>query len=196
MRLYPFVGPISNIITLKLFLDLGIWSSETNVYLLSVLLDVSVKNAQKPCGILGCAREKNWQHWIDHQFGSAWISKGSVPKKSPWGCTVRLRTIQGGRREGSVSQLTHFLSEQIFSVPIPICFSDALGQDEDVNTYINGSTWSIGDCIDCYCHNGVISCSRTLSVITSNDESTDNCSQPDCDVAAFLKANRGICKGK
>ena len=77
-----------------------------------------------------------------------------------------------------------------------ICFSDALGQDEDVNTYINGSTWSIGDCIDCYCHNGVISCSRTLSVITSNEESTDNCSQPDCDVAAFLKANRGICKGK
>ena len=45
MRLYPFVGPISNIITLKLFLDLGIWSSETNVHLLSVLLEVSVKNA-------------------------------------------------------------------------------------------------------------------------------------------------------
>ena len=38
MRLYPFVGPISNVITLKLFLDLGIWSSETNVHLLSVLL--------------------------------------------------------------------------------------------------------------------------------------------------------------
>ena len=45
MRLYPFVGPISNVITLKLFLDLGIWSSETNVHLLNVLLDVSVKNA-------------------------------------------------------------------------------------------------------------------------------------------------------
>ena len=45
MRLYPFVGPISNVITLKLFLDLGIWSSEINVHLLSVLLDVSVKNA-------------------------------------------------------------------------------------------------------------------------------------------------------
>ena len=45
MRLYPLVGPISNVITLKLFLDLGIWSSETNVNLLSVLLDVSVKNA-------------------------------------------------------------------------------------------------------------------------------------------------------
>ena len=45
MRLYPFVGPISNVITLKLYLDLGIWSSETNVHLLSVLLDVSVKNA-------------------------------------------------------------------------------------------------------------------------------------------------------
>ena len=45
MRLYAFVSPISNVITLKLFLDLDIWSSETNVHLLSVLLDVSVKNA-------------------------------------------------------------------------------------------------------------------------------------------------------
>ena len=45
MRLYPSVGPISNVITLKLFLDLGIWSSETNVHSLSVLLDVSMKNA-------------------------------------------------------------------------------------------------------------------------------------------------------
>ena len=58
-------GPISNVITLKLFLDLGIWSSENNVHLLSVLLDVSVKNAYKPCRIMGCAREKNWQHWIN-----------------------------------------------------------------------------------------------------------------------------------
>ena len=45
MRLYPSVGPISNVITLKLFLDLAIWSSETNVHSLSVLLDVSMKNA-------------------------------------------------------------------------------------------------------------------------------------------------------
>ena len=45
MRLYAFVSPISNVITLKLFLDLDIWSSETNVNLLSVLLDVSMKNA-------------------------------------------------------------------------------------------------------------------------------------------------------
>ncbi|XP_066029938.1 uncharacterized protein [Pocillopora verrucosa] len=74
------------------------------------------------------------------------------------------------------------------------CKTDALCQDEDANTYINGSTWSIGDCIDCYCHNGVISCSKTLSVITSNEENTERCSQPDCNVAAFLKANRGICK--
>ncbi|XP_066029944.1 uncharacterized protein [Pocillopora verrucosa] len=74
------------------------------------------------------------------------------------------------------------------------CKTDDLCQDEDANTYINGSTWSIGDCIDCYCHNGVISCSKTLSVIISNDENTERCSQPDCNVAAFLKANRGICK--
>ena len=36
MRLYPFIGPISNVITFKLYwyLDLGIWSSETNVHYL------------------------------------------------------------------------------------------------------------------------------------------------------------------
>ena len=45
MRLYPFVSLISNVITLKLFLELSIWSSETNVHSLSVLLDVSMKNA-------------------------------------------------------------------------------------------------------------------------------------------------------
>ena len=45
MRLYPFVSPISNVITLKLFFELSIWSSETNVHSLSVLLDVSMKNA-------------------------------------------------------------------------------------------------------------------------------------------------------
>ena len=100
--------------------------------------------------------------------------------------------------EGSFSKFIYFLSKQIFYSPylLTICFSDALCQDEDANTYINGSTWSIGDCIDCYCHNGVISCSKTLSVITSNEENTERCSQPDCNVAAFLKANRGICKGK
>ena len=59
MRLYPFVSPISNVITLKLFLELSIWSSETNVHSLSVLLDVSMKNTKKPCGIMGCTREQN-----------------------------------------------------------------------------------------------------------------------------------------
>ena len=131
-------------------------------------------------------------------FRSAKISKGSVPKNSPRGSTITLNTTWGETGEGSFSKLTHFLSKQIFFSPylLMICFSDDLCQDEDANTYINGSTWSIGDCIDCYCHNGVISCSKTLSVIISNDENTERCSQPDCNVAAFLKAKRGICKGK
>ena len=44
--------------------------------------------------------------------------RGVCQKKGLRGSTVRLKTIRGGRREGSVSQLTHFPSEQIFSVPI------------------------------------------------------------------------------
>ena len=51
-------------------------------------------------------------------FRSAWISKGSVPKNSLRGSTVRLNTTWGETGEGSVSKLTHSLSKQIFSVPI------------------------------------------------------------------------------
>ena len=51
-------------------------------------------------------------------FRSAWISKGSVPKNSLRGSTVRLNTTWRETGEGSFSKLTHSLSKQIFSVPI------------------------------------------------------------------------------
>ena len=51
-------------------------------------------------------------------FRSAWISKGSVPKNSLRGSTIRLNTTWGETGEGSFSTLTQFLSKQIFSVPI------------------------------------------------------------------------------
>ena len=92
MRLYAFASPISNVITLKLFLDLGIWS------------------------------------------------------------------------------LADFFSSYLLT----ICFSDALGQDEDVNTYINGSTWSIDrfhsrdQFLDYRCYAAILvylNCKQTSSVL-------------------------------
>ena len=100
MRLYPFVGPIPNVITLKLFLDLGIWSSHRSRV---GSWDVQV------------SRISNIEFTI---FRSAWISKGSVPKNSLRGSTVRLNTTWRETGEGSFSKLTHSLSKQIFSVPI------------------------------------------------------------------------------
>ena len=197
MRLYPFVGPIPNVITFKLYLDLGIWSSETNVHYLVCCLTYHRRTHRSRVGSwdVHVSRISNIEFTI---FRSAWISKGSMPKNSLRGSTVRLNTTWG-EIGGKVPSLNSLISceSRFFSVYLlTICFSDDLCQDEDANTYIIGSTWSIGDCITCYCHNGVISCSKTLSVITSNEENTERCSQPDCNVAAFLKAKRGICKGK
>ena len=75
-------------------------------------------------------------------------------------------------------------------------FLEVLCQDEEGNTYFDGATWTVGDCIDCRCDKGIISCSREIMFITSDEFKQEQCNQTGCDVAAFLKANKRICKGK
>ena len=119
MRLYPFIGPISNVITFKLYwyLDLGIWSSETNVHYLVCCLTYHWRTHRSRVGSwdVHLSRISNIEFTI---FRSAWISKGSVPKNSPRGSTIRLNTTRGESGGDSFSKVTHFLSKQIFSVPI------------------------------------------------------------------------------
>ena len=75
------------------------------------------------------------------------------------------------------------------------CFLEALCQDEEGNTYFDGATWTVGDCIDCRCDKGIINCSREIEFITSDELKTEHCNQTNCDVGAFLKTDKGICKG-
>ncbi|KAJ7383111.1 hypothetical protein OS493_030641 [Desmophyllum pertusum] len=74
------------------------------------------------------------------------------------------------------------------------CDANTTCHDEEANTYFQGATWSVGDCITCNCSKGVISCSRTIKLITSSDKNIEHCSQPGCNVLAFQKSNKGICK--
>lgn len=76
------------------------------------------------------------------------------------------------------------------------CVLEALCQDEEGIAYFDGATWSVGDCIYCICDKGIISCSRWILFITSDELKTEHCSQTGCNVAAFLKKNKRICKGK
>ena len=76
------------------------------------------------------------------------------------------------------------------------CFSEVLCQDEEGNAYFDGATWTVGDCIGCRCDKGIISCSRQIMFITSDDVKTEHCNQTVCNVATFVKTNKGICKGK
>ena len=76
------------------------------------------------------------------------------------------------------------------------CLLDVSCQDENANTYFEGAQWSVGDCITCRCNNGLISCEQHVTFLTSSDGLVQNCTQPQCNVVAFVKTNRGICKGK
>ena len=110
MRLYPFVGPIPNVITFKLYLDLGIWSSETNVHYLVCCLTYHWRTHRSRVGSwdVHVSRISNIEFTI---FRSAWISKGSVPKNSLGGSTVRLNTTWR-EMEGKVPSLNSFISCQ------------------------------------------------------------------------------------
>ncbi|KAL9982451.1 hypothetical protein ACROYT_G004494 [Oculina patagonica] len=74
------------------------------------------------------------------------------------------------------------------------CEAKTLCQGEEGNAYFDGAKWPVGNCIVCRCNNGFISCSRGITFITSDDTKIEHCDQPDCNVAAFLKSNKGICK--
>ncbi|CAH3168420.1 unnamed protein product, partial [Porites evermanni] len=76
------------------------------------------------------------------------------------------------------------------------CQTNVSCQDENANTYFEGAQWSVGDCITCRCNNGFISCEQHVTFLTSSDGLVQNCTQPQCNVVAFVKTNRGICKGK
>ena len=79
-------------------------------------------------------------------------------------------------------------------------------QDEDSNQYFEGATWSVGKCIDCRCVQGTIYCSRkvvlasfllfTQKLQVANEVTfTEYCNQTECNVATYIKRNKGICHG-
>ncbi|CAH3125439.1 unnamed protein product [Porites lobata] len=76
------------------------------------------------------------------------------------------------------------------------CKTNISCQDENANTYFEGAQWFVPDCITCRCNNGLISCEQRVTFLTSSDGLVENCTQPKCNVVAFVKTNRGICKGK
>ena len=69
--------------------------------------------------------------------------------------------------------------------------------DEETNCYFDGVTWSVGDCIECRCIKGLISCNKTMTFVTSTTEQRiEQCSQPNCNIVDFLNSQKQVCKGK
>ncbi len=88
-------------------------------------------------------------------------------------------------------------------LPLPVVTC----QDEDSTQYFEGATWYVGKCIQCSCIQGKINCSRIVVLLASFLLSTEvaselnmfieHCNQMDyCNVANFMKKNRGVCHGK
>ncbi|XP_078357682.1 uncharacterized protein LOC144642574 [Oculina patagonica] len=83
------------------------------------------------------------------------------------------------------------------------CSSEVTCQDEDSTQYFEGATWSVGKCVQCSCIQGKINCSRKVvllasflsSQVASGNTFIEHCNQTDyCNVANFMKKNRGVCK--
>ncbi|CAH3158048.1 unnamed protein product [Pocillopora meandrina] len=82
------------------------------------------------------------------------------------------------------------------------CSSDVTCRDEDFNHYFEGSTWRVGDCMQCACNQGKIHCSRKLRLAPFSKFGyedvlkyieTDNCNQTECNVAKFMKKKHRVC---
>ncbi|CAH3032747.1 unnamed protein product [Porites lobata] len=70
-------------------------------------------------------------------------------------------------------------------------------QDEELNKYFEGATWSVGTCIQCSCQSGLIKCTRTISVSSSKNfegRITEHCSQTECNVARYVHENKDKCR--
>ena len=85
--------------------------------------------------------------------------------------------------------------------------SEVTCQDEDSNQYFEGATWSVGECMKCSCLVGTIRCSRKVVYVTflnltpknglaSDLNFDEDCSQPKCNVAEYMRTNKGICNGE
>ncbi|XP_027057143.1 uncharacterized protein LOC113684045 [Pocillopora damicornis] len=82
------------------------------------------------------------------------------------------------------------------------CSSDVTCRDEDLNHYFEGSTWRVGDCMQCACNQGKIHCLRKLRLVLFSKFGykdvlkyikTDNCNQRECNVAEFMKKKHRVC---
>lgn len=88
---------------------------------------------------------------------------------------------------------------------LSLSVSDVTCRDEDLNHYFEGSTWRVGDCMQCACNQGKIHCSRKLRLVLFSKFGykdvlkyieTDNCNQRECNVAEFMKKKHRVCSGE
>ena len=77
-----------------------------------------------------------------------------------------------------------------------------LCKDEEGNSFLikDDNGWRVSRCMTCYCKNGLLSCRRTLTVNFPGSfvgfyDHNENCTQPQCNVAKFLREKKDVCEG-
>ncbi|XP_015753284.1 PREDICTED: kielin/chordin-like protein [Acropora digitifera] len=109
-----------------------------------------------------------------------------------------------GRQVASKNSDCKDTSNCLQNINIQNCSSEVTCQDEDDNQYFEGTTWSVGSCMQCTCISGIIRCSREVSLVKfleltpledqpSFTVFTEWCNQPECNVAKYMEKNAGVC---
>ncbi|KAJ7385555.1 hypothetical protein OS493_015133 [Desmophyllum pertusum] len=79
---------------------------------------------------------------------------------------------------------------------------DVVCKDEEGGTFLikDENGWSVSPCLDCHCKGGLMTCRWTLSInfpgyFRGIYEHKENCAQPLCNVAKFVREKRTHCEG-
>ncbi|KAL9982928.1 hypothetical protein ACROYT_G005043 [Oculina patagonica] len=75
-------------------------------------------------------------------------------------------------------------------------------KDDEGNSFLikDDNGWQVSQCMNCHCKKGLLSCHKTLSInfpgyYTGIYVHKENCEQPQCNVAKFLRERRDHCEG-
>ncbi|KAL9982816.1 hypothetical protein ACROYT_G004923 [Oculina patagonica] len=79
---------------------------------------------------------------------------------------------------------------------------NVLCRDEEGNSFVikDDNGWQVSQCMNCHCKKGLLTCRRTLGInfpgyFKGIYEHNENCEQPQCNVAKFLREKKDYCEG-
>ena len=87
-------------------------------------------------------------------------------------------------------------------IRLTVIFVLGVCKDEEGNSFLikDDNGWPVSKCMKCYCKKGLLSCRRTMGInfpgyYKGIYDHNENCAQPQCNVARFIRDKKDYCEG-